>query len=378
MIPRTRLGMAWRFCSAGCCSSPGPPPPPRSPGFSRSRTWSSDIPVNPAIETKQIVLPPAGSPADDPHHRLRPPRRRAVRLRQHRHDAARATQRQSSTINVMSIPRDLQVDIPGYGIAKINAAYSEGGPGLLIKTIKQNVFPNLRINHIVDINFTRLLGSGRRDRLRLLRRRPPLLQRTGAGPDNYSASTSSPATRSCAATTRPSPVRCRSCAFATPDSDIVREARQQDFIRWAKDQFGVAGCSPTTTGCCGSLASTRRDKNLHSDDGLLNLFDLVLNSDAEHDPPGRLPGRPAAVHRDLCFVTSNARAEQAAFARFMAATPKAATAAANKAKATPGRAQGPQAPGQDPHRRPHRGPERRAQRRRRRSAVRGCPCTTPG
>ena len=30
----------------------------------------------------------------------------------------------SSTINLMSIPRDLQVDIPGYGIAKINAAYS--------------------------------------------------------------------------------------------------------------------------------------------------------------------------------------------------------------------------------------------------------------
>ena len=48
----------------------------------------------------------------------------------------------SSTINVLSIPRDLQVDIPGFGIAKINTAYTDGGYNLLIKTIKQNVFPS--------------------------------------------------------------------------------------------------------------------------------------------------------------------------------------------------------------------------------------------
>jgi anionic cell wall polymer biosynthesis LytR-Cps2A-Psr (LCP) family protein len=33
----------------------------------------------------------------------------------------------SSRINVMSIPRDLQVEIPGFGSDKINAAYSDGG-----------------------------------------------------------------------------------------------------------------------------------------------------------------------------------------------------------------------------------------------------------
>ena len=34
----------------------------------------------------------------------------------------------SSTINLLSIPRDLGVDIPGVGYEKINAAYADGGP----------------------------------------------------------------------------------------------------------------------------------------------------------------------------------------------------------------------------------------------------------
>lgn len=39
-------------------------------------------------------------------------------------------------VNVMSIPRDSWVDIPGYGQAKINAAYSYGGAGLAIQTVE--------------------------------------------------------------------------------------------------------------------------------------------------------------------------------------------------------------------------------------------------
>jgi LCP family protein required for cell wall assembly len=52
---------------------------------------------------------------------------------------------------LVSIPRDSYVAIPGYGYNKINAAYSLGGPKLLIETV-QNV-TKLRINHYMGIGF---------------------------------------------------------------------------------------------------------------------------------------------------------------------------------------------------------------------------------
>jgi LCP family protein required for cell wall assembly len=51
----------------------------------------------------------------------------------------------------LSIPRDLQVPIPGYGTEKINAAYQIGGAALAIKTIRQ--FTGLAIDHVVVVNF---------------------------------------------------------------------------------------------------------------------------------------------------------------------------------------------------------------------------------
>ena len=36
----------------------------------------------------------------------------------------------------LSIPRDLRVEIPGYGTNKINAAYQLGGPALTLKTVQ--------------------------------------------------------------------------------------------------------------------------------------------------------------------------------------------------------------------------------------------------
>ena len=50
----------------------------------------------------------------------------------------------SSTINVLSVPRDLEVEIPGYGTAKINSAYPIGGPEPAGQDDPQNVFPGSR------------------------------------------------------------------------------------------------------------------------------------------------------------------------------------------------------------------------------------------
>ncbi|MCW2682654.1 MAG: Cell envelope-related transcriptional attenuator [Blastococcus sp.] len=56
---------------------------------------------------------------------------------------------------VISIPRDSWVDIPGRGKNKINAAYAFGGPTLLIQTVEQ--LTGVRIDHYAAIDFEGLI-----------------------------------------------------------------------------------------------------------------------------------------------------------------------------------------------------------------------------
>jgi polyisoprenyl-teichoic acid--peptidoglycan teichoic acid transferase len=57
-----------------------------------------------------------------------------------------------NAIALLSLPRDLKVDIPGYGTDKINAAYSLGGPKLTLEVVKN--LTGLDINHLVNVDFT--------------------------------------------------------------------------------------------------------------------------------------------------------------------------------------------------------------------------------
>ena len=52
----------------------------------------------------------------------------------------------------LSIPRDLRVDVPGYGANKINAAFQLGGPTLTLKAIKA-LAPGLDVNHVALVDF---------------------------------------------------------------------------------------------------------------------------------------------------------------------------------------------------------------------------------
>jgi LCP family protein required for cell wall assembly len=51
----------------------------------------------------------------------------------------------------LSIPRDLEVPIPGVGTTKINAAMQAGGPALAVRTIRD--FTGVPIDHVVVVNF---------------------------------------------------------------------------------------------------------------------------------------------------------------------------------------------------------------------------------
>lgn len=55
------------------------------------------------------------------------------------------------SVEVVSLPRDSWVNIPGYGMNKINSAYALGGPRLMVSTVEQAT--GLDINDYVEVNF---------------------------------------------------------------------------------------------------------------------------------------------------------------------------------------------------------------------------------
>ena len=58
---------------------------------------------------------------------------------------------QAKSISMLSVPRDLRVDIAGVGYNKMNAAFTYGGPALTVKTFSQ--VTGLPIQHFVQVDF---------------------------------------------------------------------------------------------------------------------------------------------------------------------------------------------------------------------------------
>lgn len=58
---------------------------------------------------------------------------------------------ENDVLSLFSLPRDLRVDVPGIGETKLNEAYSAGGPELTLETVKN--LTGLEINHVVNVNF---------------------------------------------------------------------------------------------------------------------------------------------------------------------------------------------------------------------------------
>lgn len=54
-------------------------------------------------------------------------------------------------VRVLSIPRDLQVEIEGYGTNKVNAAFAFGGSSLMVSAVSQEF--DIPINHYLEVDF---------------------------------------------------------------------------------------------------------------------------------------------------------------------------------------------------------------------------------
>ncbi|HEU0192846.1 MAG TPA: LCP family protein [Gaiellales bacterium] len=57
----------------------------------------------------------------------------------------------SGLISVLSLPRDLYVPIPGYGDDRINAAFSDGGEPLAVRTV--TALTGIKPNYLIEVDF---------------------------------------------------------------------------------------------------------------------------------------------------------------------------------------------------------------------------------
>jgi anionic cell wall polymer biosynthesis LytR-Cps2A-Psr (LCP) family protein len=107
---------------------------------------------------------------------------------------------------------------------------------LTLQVVKE--LTGLQINHIVNVDFLGFVRCRLRDRLRLRRRRPPLLPlQTSAcrRPEQYSEINVQPGYQLMCGKRALEYVRYRHT-----DTDIVRAARQQDFLSAARARVPIA------------------------------------------------------------------------------------------------------------------------------------------
>lgn len=137
-------------------------------------------------------------------------------------------------IAVMSIPRDLKVEIPEDGTDKFNAAYSYGGPKLTLQVVKE--LTGLKVNHVVNVDF---LGFVRAvDAIGCVYTdvdRRYYHSNVGVPPsEQYSEINIKPGYQLLCGKKALEYVRYRHT-----DTDIVRSARQQSFISDARHQVSL-------------------------------------------------------------------------------------------------------------------------------------------
>ena len=225
----------------------------------------------------------------------------------------------ASTINVLSVPRDLEVRIPEGGTsmtAKLNSVYSIGGASLLLRILKTQVFPGLEVNHIIDFNFKGF--SSLVDALGCVYGDVDHRYINDTAQTDYSSIDLQAGYQQLCGTQALQFVR-----FRHTDSDLVREARQQAFLRWVSGDFSIGDLLAKRDQLfetVGRYAQT--DVGLHSVDGLIQLFNLAVNV-AGH-PLQQIPF--PAVFRPCdaslaCYVTATPANEAAAYQRFISTAP---------------------------------------------------------
>lgn len=139
-----------------------------------------------------------------------------------------------NAIGLMSIPRDLKVEIPGYGTDKFSSAFAYGGPRLTVRVLKE--LTGLEVNHVVNVDylgFVRAVFAIGCVYVDVDRRY--FHSNEGVPPDEqYAEINVQPGYQLMCGKKALEYVRYRHT-----DTDIVRSARQQDFLSAARQRVPV-------------------------------------------------------------------------------------------------------------------------------------------
>lgn len=140
-----------------------------------------------------------------------------------------------NAVRVINLPRDLKVNIPGHGVDKINAAYTIGGPRLTLKVIKN--LTGLEVNHVINIDFKGFKKSVNQIGCVFMDvDRRYYHSNAGLPPSQQYAEINIPAgyQRLCGQKA------LDYARFRHDDNDLVRGARQDEFLREARRQITVS------------------------------------------------------------------------------------------------------------------------------------------
>jgi LCP family protein required for cell wall assembly len=229
----------------------------------------------------------------------------------------------ANATTVLSMPRDLKVDFqtPGgawrYG-AKLNETYTDGGEALTAKVIEQLL--HVQINHIININFGGFSAAINAIGCVYADVDQHYYHVNMPGGDQYSEINLQPGYQKLCGSDALSYVRYRHT-----DTDFVRAARQQDFLRQVKSQYGASDFVSDPhklTRIVGEHAST--DPQLHSVSALLKLADLVIFSASKPIRQIQFPPDYLNVPGGASYVIANAPVLAQMRHQFLEPPPKAA------------------------------------------------------
>jgi LCP family protein required for cell wall assembly len=171
-------------------------------------------------------------------------------------------------IALMSLPRDLKVEIPGVGTDKINAAYDYGGPKLTLKTVKR--LTGFSINHVINVDFggfwraVNAVGCVYADIDRRYYNDSAEFTHIDVQPGYQ---------RMCGRKA------LQYVRFRHEDNDLVRSARQQDFLRLAKQQVATSELIDKRDRLVRIFGrNTTTDSALRSRSEVLRLLKLALGT----------------------------------------------------------------------------------------------------
>ncbi|MGB0872324.1 MAG: LCP family protein [Solirubrobacterales bacterium] len=210
---------------------------------------------------------------------------------------------------VMSFPRDLKVQIPGHGVGRINEAYAYGGPTLVVRTIEEAT--GIRANHVANVSFAGFRrGVDAIDCVYTDVDRKYFNSNTGAYVREQFATINIKAGYQKLCGTR----ALDYVRFRHYDSDVFRGARQQAFLRQAKQQVGVTGLFASAKDIKKIIAkNVRVDKGLANGANLQRFLTLAVKSAGKPVYQVEIPNLTTPTQGGVAYVeASNASLKKAA------------------------------------------------------------------